>query len=495
MKLGLLSEALGIELSHRDAVREIHRLTQRASEACEQSLFVCIRGAHHDGHAFAFDAYQQGCRAFVAERALDLPPDAILLLTENSEEALGKLASAFYGHPSRHLTLIGITGTKGKTTTALLLQKILQDASIPTGYIGTNGIQFSSVRRPSLNTTPDAITLQRTLSEMQQCGIRAVILEVSSQALLRQRVVGCHFDTVLFTNLYPDHIGPSEHLSMEDYRECKHRLFTDFSPHLAVFHADSPASREMQRGCTAKRILSVSRKVRADATASNEAPDRTAGSLGVSFDCQFHSSPRLKIHLPLVGTQNVENALLALTVAVERFGIAATAAAEALSSIRIAGRSESIPLPNGALAVIDYAHNGESLSRLLTALRSYAPSRLSVLFGSVGERTQLRRRELGEAAARMADRAILTSDNPGNEDPDNIIEEIASAFVGSNTPYVCIPDRADAIRFAASNVIPGEILVLAGKGHENYQLVGKEKIPFSEQEILKSAVTAIASET
>ena len=487
MTLERIAEALGITPSPTPTPQGIQDLTQRADEAGENSLFVCIRGTRFDGHVLAKEAYGNGCRLFVAERPLELPADATVLIVPDTRRALGRLSAEFYRHPSQELSLVGITGTKGKTTTALLLRAILEQAGIPTGYIGTNGIDFLSTHRSSPNTTPDARTLQATLREMQNAGVRIVLLEVSSQAMLQHRVEGCHFDTLLFTNLYSDHIGPTEHASLAEYAACKHRLFTEFTARSAIFCSDAPGAQEMQRGCLAERILTVSTKRRADATAREILPYRTENALGVSFTYCYRRE-KTRITLPLLGTQNVDNALLAVTAARE-FGISPTTAAAALAEVRIEGRSEVVPLENGALAVIDYAHNGESLSRLLSSLRDYSPTRLTVLFGSVGERTQMRREELGRASAAVADLAILTSDNPGSEDPDAIIDGIAKAFLGSNVPYLRIPDRREAILSAVRQAIPGEILVLAGKGHEDYQLIGREKVPFSERSILLDALS------
>ena len=490
MKLDRLASVLKITLPDADAQKDIRTLTQHTREATEGSLFVCIRGARADGHLLAADAYRTGCRAFVAERELSLPSDATVLYVADTRAALGVLAVRFFGSPSLRLSLIGITGTKGKTTTALMLRTILEAAGIPTGYIGTNGIFFGDTALPSPNSTPDPITLQRSLSRMLAQGAKAAVIEVSSQGMLQNRVDGCCFDALLFTNLYPDHIGPGEHADLAEYVACKHRLFTDFPARIAVLNADAPVAKQMEKSCRAERILHTSQKHAADATAKDATPWRGERALGMQFIYRSASGAEQTVRLPLLGTQNVENALLAMAVAEVGYGVSPATAAKALEALSIDGRSETIPLGDGAFAVIDYAHNGESLSRLLSALCVYKPSRLTVLFGSVGERTQMRRYELGRAAAEGADLAILTSDNPGTEDPDAIINEIATAFAGTDTPHVRIADRATAIHYAVEHRIPNEILVLAGKGQENYQLIGTEKVPFSDRAELLAALSA-----
>ncbi len=465
-------------------------LTDRTDEAEASSLFFCIKGARADGHELAMRAYRGGCRLFVAEHPLSLPSDALVYLVKSTRYALGVAAHRFYGSTSEKMHLVGITGTKGKTTTASLLYQILTGAGRSCGYVGTNGILYGDVKEETKNTTPDPLTLNRTLAKMRERGVDTVILEVSSQAILQHRVAGLRFESALFTNLFPDHIGQNEHPTMENYRECKHRLFVDYGVQTAILNADSPDADGMLADTSAKRRIFCSSL---DASADYFAADlraATGETLGVSFTVK-HCASTQTVHLPMLGKINAYNALLAIATANSSFGVSLEVCAQALADASVAGRCETIVLPNGASAVIDYAHNGGSLQELLLSLREYAPRRLICLFGSVGERTQLRRRELGTVAARLSDLCILTSDNPGAEDPMEIIEEIAAAFEGSDTPYQKIPDRKDAIRAAVALTHPDDILVLAGKGHESYQLVGGEKIPFSEKEILLSAFASV----
>lgn len=467
---------------------EITTLTDHSERTNAESVFVCICGARFDGHTLAPRAYERGCRIFVAEDPLDLPPDACVLLTSNSRKTLSELACTLWGDPSGKMHVIGITGTKGKTTTATMLSHILNSVGIPTGYIGTNGISYGSVERTTVNTTPDPLTLQQTLSDMYRCGIRAVVMEVSSQGLMQSRVAGVQFGTVLFTNLYLDHVGSTEHPTFEHYRATKHSLFTEFAAPNAVWNIDDPATPFMRLGCTALRNLTISGEERhADYLAQNIRPLRDTSGLFSLFRL-IAENEELECRLRLLGEHNVYNALLAVAVAHGVFQVPLAMTVASLEKLAIRGRAECIPLPNGALCVIDYAHNGESLRHLLTSLRVYHPSRLICLFGSVGERTQVRRRELGEVAAELADLSILTSDNPGNEDPMQIIDEIAAAFGNKRKAYIKIPDRSDAIRCAISMLTKNDILVLAGKGHEEYQLIGREKIPFSERNIVKDVL-------
>lgn len=462
-----------------------YQVTESADRADCDSIFVCIRGAHADGHDFAPRAYRRGCRLFAAERILDLPTDAGVICVPDTHAALAALACAHEEDPSRELAVIGITGTKGKTTTALLLSHILNQNGVRCGYIGSNGIDCGDgTMTATQNTTPDAVTLQHALRDMVRAGCRAVALEVSSQALKLGRVAGTVFDTTMFTNLSPDHIGPSEHPDFADYAACKKRLFTDYPSQAVICNTDDPFSETIFSAAAAPLKFTCSAQRQADYTAYDAGHFRDAQTLGDAFTLRGRNAAPVSCRIPLIGSGNIDNTLLAVACAAERFGISPERSAAVLPDVRISGRSETVALPGGALGVIDYAHNEVSLRRLLTELRAYHPGRLIVLFGSVGERTKLRRRELGAVAGELADQAILTSDNPGREDPQAIIRDIAEGMQGFPTPHLEIPDRADAIRTAVGLLHPDDILVLAGKGHERYQLIGTEKQPFCERDIL-----------
>ena len=480
-------------LSHCQGIPdiEIDSVVENATLANAHSVFICIRGVRHDGHLFASQAYEQGCRIFVAEQTLSLPCDAVVIRVSNTRKALATLACRLYGDPSHRMHLIAITGTKGKTTTAQLIFKILNANGISCGYIGTNGISYQGIRLPTRNTTPDALTLQRSLGNMLDAGVHTAVIEVSSQALMQHRVDGIRFRTLLFTNLSPDHIGQNEHPDFEHYKACKHRLFTDFDSETVIYNADDPSAADMLKDTVAAHRISCSvSDEKNDYAASNVALLRDRAALGVSFKLHTYGETR-SCSLPLLGTVNASNALLALATANAVFGLSLDCAVESLRQATVDGRSEIFSLPNGACAVIDYAHNGTSLRQLLSTLAQYRPTRLIALFGSIGERAQMRRKELGEAAAELCDICFLTSDNPAHEDPNAIIEDIAEAFSGSDTLVFKIPDRAEAIRKAISMTRSGDILVLAGKGHESYQLIGDEKLPFCEREILEGAIRAL----
>lgn len=461
---------------------DIRSLCCDSRKVTADSVFVCISGSVNDGHDHAWGAYGYGCRVFIIEHEIKLADDAFVIVVKDTRVALAQLSAAFYGNPAKEMTIIGITGTKGKTTSSIMIYNVLCESGIPTGYIGSNGIYFDDKELPTINTTPESIDLHRYMREMLDAGVKTLVMEVSSQALKMARVHGIKFNTCVFTNLSPDHIGEHEHADFDDYKECKHSLFTDYGAEYIVYNADDEHALSMISGGNCKKA-SISLLSDADFYSKDISYFRTSGCVGVRFTC-VHNGEELAVSVPFPGEFSVYNALTAMAVCTE-LGLSAAEVARALGDIRVKGRFETYDLPNGATAVIDYAHNGVSLKAALQALRIYEPRRLICLFGSVGGRTKIRRAELGLVASRDADFCILTSDNPDNESPLGIISEIAVYFTSGTCPYIAIPDRREAIEYALNNSEKGDIILLAGKGHESYQMIKGKRESFSETEIIK----------
>lgn len=465
------------------AETEISEISSYSENTEEGYIFVCIAGSLVDGHEFAFASYTRGCRVFVTEHEISLPDDAYIIVVKDSRIALAQLSAAFFDYPAKKMTLIGITGTKGKTTTSLLIYNILRDSGIPAGYIGSNGVSYNDVQESTLNTTPESYFLQEYLKKMYDSGIRTVVMEVSSQALKMARVHGIRFDIGVFTNLSPDHIGEFEHPDFNDYKNCKHSLFTDYGVEYIVYNADDEYALELVSGNRAEKVsISGKGEKTADYRAEGIYFYRTSSKIAVNFRCK-EKSDSYEVDLSFPGDFSVYNALTAIAVC-KRLGLNTDQIVSTLKNVRIKGRFETYALPNGATVVIDYAHNGVSLKAALTSLREYSPTRLICLFGSVGGRTKMRRAELGLVASRDADFCILTSDNPDFESPNAIIAEIASYFTANTCPYVAIADRKKAIEHALSISQHGDIILLAGKGHETYQLICGQRQDFSEAAII-----------
>lgn len=477
------------KIEYRESVLdcEVNHITNDSREAMAGSIFVCIKGFATDGHLYAKKAYENGCRAFVCEREIELPSDASVVVTENSRKALAILSSELYSNPSKELIVIGITGTKGKTTTALMIKQLLDASGFSCGYIGSNGVIYAGKKLDAENTTPESYKLQNYMRNMVDCGTRALVMEVSSQALKLNRVFGIDFDITVFTNLSPDHIGPGEHENFNDYFNTKKRLFDDFECKAVIANADDSYTKSILADCQS-RILLYSINALSDYKAENVEFCRKTNFLGMKFKCR-KAEETLDCALSVPGEFNVHNALSCLAVA-DVLGINPDFAAKTLENMGIEGRFEVISAPNGACFVIDYAHNGLSLESALNALRKYEPSRLVCLFGSVGCRTQIRRAQMGEVASRCADFSILTSDNPATESPMDIINEIAEQYQDPDS-YIAIPDRKEAIEYAYRISGEGDIILLAGKGHEKYQLIGKNKEYFCERDIVENCINSM----
>ncbi len=479
-ELLLHTEYQNIRNSNLDGIK-ISYLAHDSRKATYDTVFVCICGALQDGHNYAASAYEQGCRIFVCERELDLPQDAIILLTADSRIALALMSAALFDYPAEHLYIIGITGTKGKTTTALLIKDILCRAGYNTGYIGSNGIIFSNFSYDSINTTPESYDLHYYFNKMLSYGIKYLVMEVSSQALYHSRVHGIKFDTCVFTNLTPDHIGGAEHPTFEHYKECKMSLFRDFNCECIVYNADDSHHKDMIKDA-GKLTRSFAVHTEADFSADNISLLNKNGYLGVKFNMHtITESFPLTLRIP--GEFNVYNALAAAAVC-KHIGVGDSVIISAMEKSEIKGRFEVVPALEGVTIIIDFAHNETSLRSVLSVLKDYSPRRLVCLFGSVGGRTKSRRAQLGRVAAELADFCILTSDHPDFEPPLDIIDDIAKVFPKDGCPYIKIPDREKAIKYAVENAKAGDVILLAGKGHEDYQLIEGKKIPMRERELV-----------
>lgn len=466
---------------------EISDIIYDSRRAREGTIFVCLVGAVSDGHVYAGSAYERGCRVFLVERRLELANDALQLIVKDTRSALALASAAFFGHPARSLMIIGVTGTKGKTTVTAMTAALLNAGGINTATIGTTGIVINGVRTPTVNTTPESYELHKAFRNMIEAGAACVVMEVSSQAVYMRRIVGIHFHIGVFTNLSPDHIGGVEHPSFEHYMACKSELFRQCR--YGIFNADDPHFTDMVKnarsinttfGCDGQR----------DVFASKIKPWRDGNSLGVRFDCRTITGER-EYSLRMPGEFNVYNALAAIAVA-ERMQISPEIIGAALSTAAVKGRFEIVDIPKGTLddvvCVIDYAHNAVSMKAALETIRKYEPKRLVVLFGSVGGRTQLRRAELGEVAAEYADFIIITSDNPNFEAPEEIIADIEKSIAATSCPYVTFVDRHEAVAYAIEHAFPGDCILFAGKGHETYQLIEGEYRHYDEREEILSAL-------
>lgn len=498
MKLNDILDNIDIKFAYiPDAIQDltVKALCHNSKYATPNCAFFCRAGALTDGHLYAHNAYENGARLFIAEKQLDLPDDAAVIITSDSTDALNKTAVKFYNHPAKELKIIGITGTKGKTTVAISSYKIALASGIRAGYIGTNGIYYNGKQFETANTTPDVLELQKALREMRDDGVTTVFLEVSSQALWQKRTYGLEFDSCVFTNLYRDHIGGVEHPTFEHYANSKKSLFTDYSAKNIIINYDSPDSAFMIDGSTCKNIITTSASGNKICSlfASDIMMMKKGVIPGISFTIHSNCPDLLSkeqtsdIFIPMPGKYTVENSLLVIAVCLS-LGIDFNLIANELAFLSIPGRFETVTVKSkpDSLFIIDYAHNGASLKAVIDSLRDYEPKRIICLFGSVGGRTFERRAELGRTSAENADVIIITSDNPNFESPASVIDDIRSSIGETDKPIYTFTDRADAIIKAYELAEEGDFVLFAGKGHESYQLISGKRVPFSERNILES---------
>ena len=452
------------------------------------NLFVCISGAVFDGHEYAQTAVAAGASVIVAERELTLSGDATLVLVKDTRKTLAYLSAAWFDYPAKRLVTIGITGTKGKTTTAYMVHHILEKVGIKAGLIGTVEVRNGAETISASHTTPESYLLQKYFKEMVENGCKAVVMEVSSQALKLHRVGGVTFDYGVFTNLEPDHIGPNEHTDFDDYAECKSRLFAQ--SRFGILNGDDPMMSRMLMGSTCD-YMTIGCGEGADIQAIEIDQHRTDGKLMVSYKTK--GVLQAEIAVPVPGMFTVYNSLTAAAIC-RALHVPVEVMQKAFLEVQVKGRLESVHISPKFSLMIDYAHNAMSLKSLLTALKEYQPKRLVCLFGCGGNRSRDRRFEMGEISSRYADLTIVTSDNPRFEEPGAIIDDILTGVKKADGAYVTVPDRKEAIRYAILNAQDEDVIVLAGKGHEDYQEIKGVKYPMDERVLIKEILSEMTQE-
>ena len=473
MKLKDLISQLEILSATADPETEISGLSYDSRKTKEGDLFVAIRGFETDGHRFIPKAVEKKASVILCE---SLPEqDVPYVQVADSRHALALCSCAFYGNPSSKMRMIGITGTSGKTSVSTLLKHVLEETSgAKVGMIGTTGIQIGQDMIPSEFTTPESLELQKLFAHMAEEQCSHVVMEVSSHALELSRVAGIEFDTALFTNLSQDHLD--FHGTMENYAAAKKRIFSQCRE--AWVNADDTWTSFMTEGATCPmRSFGTGSKAQLRAENIRFYPDR------VAFDAVYDEK-RIETVLHIPGTFSVSNALAVMAAAFSE-GISLEESARALGSAHgVKGRLESLPTDGPYHILVDYSHKPDALEKVLRSLRPITEGRLICLFGCGGDRDRLKRPLMGKIAAELSDLVILTSDNPRTEDPESIIDEIQTGLEGSPTPWIRICDRVKAIHKAIDLAGEGDVILLAGKGHEDYQIVGHEKHHMDERELV-----------
>ncbi|HIT67959.1 MAG TPA: UDP-N-acetylmuramoyl-L-alanyl-D-glutamate--2,6-diaminopimelate ligase [Candidatus Merdisoma merdipullorum] len=460
----------------------VNELVYNTAKVTKECMFVCIKGASFDSHEAAAQAAAGGAVVIVAERPVEAPAGTCVVLVKDTRYALALISAAYFGYPARKLKVIGITGTKGKTTTTFMIRSILEHAGIRTGLIGTIETIIGDRHIPAGNTTPESYTIQEYFAAMVEAGCQVVVMEVSSQGLKLHRTAGILFDIGIFTNLAPDHIGPNEHESFEDYLECKSRLFRQCR--IGIVNLDDEHCEQILEGHTCQ-VETYGFSEKADLRASNVELVSRPGFLGVAYHVSGLLDLDVEIDMP--GRFSVYNSLVAIAVC-RHFEISKEDVLEALEVAQTKGRIEKVKVSDDFTLLIDYAHNAMSLESLLTTLKEYQPKRLVCLFGCGGNRSRMRRFEMGEVSGRLADLTVITSDNPRFEEPQAIIDDIKTGISKTTGKYIEIVDRKEAIRYVIEHGQPGDVIVLAGKGHEDYQEIRGVKYPMDERVLIREVL-------
>ena len=468
MKLDSLLTNLEYRCVQGTTDREVSDIVYDSRKVSAGDIFVCISGAVSDGHDFAAETAGKGA--------------VVIVEVADSRIALAELSAAYFGHPAKELKTIGITGTKGKTTATYMVRSILEASGIKTGLIGTIETIIGDEHIASANTTPESYIVQKYFRKMADAGCKCVVMEVSSQGLMLNRTGGFTFDYGIFTNLEPDHIGPAEHKDLADYIHCKSLLFRHCRH--GIFNADDSHLEEILNGHTCE-VETYGFSENADIRASSVHLLGKGGTLGVAYHMSGLIDMDVEIDIP--GKFSVYNSMTAISIC-RHFGVADEIILSSLSQVRIKGRVELIDVSPKFTLIIDYAHNAMSLKSLLETLKEYNPKRLVCLFGCGGNRSRDRRFEMGEVSSKLADLTIVTSDNPRNEEPQAIINDIVTGVKKAGGKYITITGRPEAIRYAIENAEDGDVIVLAGKGHEDYQEIKGKKYHMDERELVADVI-------
>lgn len=468
---------------------EVDEVVFDSRKAAPGAVFVCMKGTRTDSHEFIPQVLSAGVKVLVVEaveKAVSAPPDVTVLLVEQGRRALALLSAARFGYPARELLMIGITGTKGKTTTAHMVRAILETAGRKAGIIGTNGVGIGEKHYPTVNTTPESYELHRYFREMVKEGCQCCVMEVSSQALKMSRVAGIVYDYAIFTNISRDHIGTDEHKDFEEYLFYKKQIFRQ--SRFGLVNVDDGHLEQITEGILCPwEGFGLDHKARYQAGKIRyvSEPD----FVGLEFDIR-DGSDVIPVRVNIPGKFNVSNALAAAAVC-RKAGVSGEALCHSLEHLKLDGRMEIVYTSEKCCVVVDYAHNAVSMESLLAALREYQPERLVCVFGCGGNRSKDRRYSMGEIAGKMADFSIITADNSRFEKVEDIIADIRGSIEKTGGAYVEIPDRREAIAYSITHARKGDMIAIIGKGHEDYQEIEGVRYPFLDRAVVEEVVKGL----
>lgn len=488
MQLTKLLERLEYQVIQGNDQIEITELINDSRKVVEGSVFVCISGAVSDGHAYVEDVALKGAKAVIVEKDVEAPEHVTIIKVEDTRYALALMSAAYFGYPAEKIKVIGITGTKGKTTTTYMVKSILEGVGHKVGLIGTIEAIIGDKSIPANNTTPESYTIQKYFAEMVEAGCDSVVMEVSSQGLMLHRTAGILFEIGIFTNLGEDHIGPNEHKDFDDYKRCKGLLFKQCK--LGIANCDDPWYGDVFKDATCK-VETIGLSKAANLRATNIEHVSKPGYLGVKYQVEGLMNFDVEIDIP--GEFSVYNSLTAIAVC-RHFDVPVEEIKKSLKVAKVRGRIEMVKVSDEFTLMIDYAHNAMALESLLNTLRDYNPGRIVSVFGCGGNRSKTRRFEMGEVSGNLADFTIITSDNPRFEEPQDIMNDIITGIHKTDGKYIDICDRKEAIKYAIKNGQPGDVIVVAGKGHETYQEIKGVKYDMDDRILIQESLKEIAND-
>ncbi len=488
MLLETLLKGLDYKCVEGDIRTEVTGLSYDSRKVGEGEVFFCIDGVVHDGHSYAGEVVQKGAAALVVEHEVEVGGDCgvTIIMVESVRYAMALMSAEYFGNPAKEAVIIGITGTKGKTSISYMIRDMLERTGHKCGIIGTIGAFWGETRVNTGLTTPESYVIHSLFRRMVDDGFRFIVMEVSSQALKLCRTAGIQFDYAVFTNFSPDHICDGEHSSLEEYRMCKEILFTQCNT--GIFNLDDDVADIFIKNTTCDNIITFGTGDGADVRADNIQQWNRGGKLGISYEMSGIYEAEVMLEIP--GLFNAYNSMAAIIVC-KNLGIGLNELTEVLRHVRVHGRVELISVSDEYSVIIDYAHNEVSTRSVLDTLRQYEHNRIICVYGGGGNRSKLRRYDMGEVAGELADLSILTCDNPRDEEISDINNDIKTGLAKHNGKYVEIEDRTDAIEYALRNAVKGDIIVLLGKGHEDYQEIKGVKHHYDEREAVREAAARL----
>ena len=488
MRLRELLKDVKYELVQGDLDLELKDITYDSRKVNKDSAFVALKGFRVDGHDFIEKAIENGCQCLIVQDDVNVSDNITVVKLKDTRVDLSKLSRTLFQYPDLEMTIVAITGTKGKTTTSTMVKKILEDSGISCGLIGTMGVFFQDKFYHTMNTSPESYDVFKYMREMLDCGVKYLVMEISSQSLKLKRWSNVIFDYAIFTNLSLDHVGGDEHPDFEDYKYCKSLLFKQCK--IGIFNMDSEYFEYMSHDCSGD-VITFGMNQQADYQLVSTKNMLQSSFIGIEMKTAGKIDELFRVSIP--GAFTAYNALAAITVS-SLLGIDIKTIKKSLESVSVKGRLEPVSVSSKFHVLIDYAYQGIAMENVLVTMKESHPKRIVTVFGCGGNRSIQRRFDCGEISGKYADLSILTADNPRYEDNNKIIDDILVGLKKTDGKYVIIPDRKEAIRYSILNAQEGDIILILGKGHEDYQEIEGVRYPFDERIIIKEIIDELSIE-